>query len=105
MPQDVNIMSHPCAVRITSVAGHLLNMDFEQPYNKWDSCHPRDLFRAPIKKTPTARSKQLVQHLVREAKRCDVKGSHSMQAISRACRSSCYGWTVTERARILLLKL
>ncbi len=34
----------------TSVAGHLLQMDFPQPYSSWSGCSPVDLYDAPVHK-------------------------------------------------------
>ena len=33
---------------MTSVLGHLTSLDFEQQYRKWNSCHPGQLFDAPV---------------------------------------------------------
>lgn len=35
---------------ITSVLGHLTNMDFPDEYNNWRNVDPSDLFQAPINK-------------------------------------------------------
>lgn len=34
----------------TSVAGHLLELDFEPQYKKWRGCSPVELFTAPVHK-------------------------------------------------------
>ena len=47
--------------RITSVAGHVFNVDFPSEYQSWDSVDPAELFHAPIKKTPCKGS--IVKHL------------------------------------------
>ena len=36
---------------MTSVIGHLNGLDFDQQYRKWQSCHPRQLFDAPVYET------------------------------------------------------
>lgn len=41
---------HCSEVRVTSVTGHLMEMEFEGPYRQWKGCEPIDLFDAPIKK-------------------------------------------------------
>lgn len=33
---------------MTSVLGHLIDMDFAAPYDKWNTCNPVTLFTAPI---------------------------------------------------------
>eukprot|EP00035_Acanthoeca_spectabilis_P009074 m.162373 g.162373 ORF g.162373 m.162373 type:complete len:499 (+) comp14603_c1_seq1:19-1515(+) len=35
-------------VQCTSVSGHFKELDFVQSHRKWHSCHPRELFQAPI---------------------------------------------------------
>lgn len=35
---------------MTSVSGHLLNLEFEEKYRKWWSCSPIQLFDLPVSK-------------------------------------------------------
>ena len=35
---------------MTSVSGHLLNMEFPEQFRKWWSCHPVQLFDLPVEK-------------------------------------------------------
>lgn len=35
---------------ITSVLGHIMGLEFDESYQKWQSCRPEELFTAPIKK-------------------------------------------------------
>ena len=35
----------------TSVSGHLMEVEFIAPYNKWHGCSPVDLYTAPIAKS------------------------------------------------------
>jgi DNA topoisomerase-3 len=39
-----------CDMAMTSVTGHLMELDFEDQYRKWHSCDPVDLFQAPVRK-------------------------------------------------------
>jgi DNA topoisomerase III len=39
-----------CSMHITSVVGHLMQIEFDEKYMKWNSCNPEELFAAPIKK-------------------------------------------------------
>eukprot|EP00976_Prorocentrum_cordatum_P045863 926345-Prorocentrum_minimum.AAC.4 len=39
-----------CDVKFTSVAGHLMGVDFDAQHRKWYSCSPIELFSAPISK-------------------------------------------------------
>ena len=34
--------------RVTSVAGHVFNVDFPSEYQSWDSVDPVELFHAPV---------------------------------------------------------
>lgn len=41
----------------TSVAGHLLELNFTAPYTSWQACSPQDLFTVPVAKhTPKVRN-------------------------------------------------
>ena len=39
----------PCEMMVTSVTGHLMEMEFDSAYKKWSSCDPIELFDAPIR--------------------------------------------------------
>ena len=58
-----------CVHKITSVAGHVFNVDFPKQYQSWDLVDPAELFHAPIKKMPCKSS--VVKHLEGEAKGVD----------------------------------
>lgn len=40
----------PASMTITSVLGHLMGLEFDENYQKWQSCRPEELFTAPIRK-------------------------------------------------------
>jgi hypothetical protein len=40
----------PCNMVFTSVAGHLMELDFPESHKKWRSCSPADLYTAPVVK-------------------------------------------------------
>lgn len=44
------IRGQNCDMLMTSVSGHLLNVDYEEKYRKWYSCQPLQLFDLPISK-------------------------------------------------------
>ena len=58
---------HAC-FRVTSVKGHVFNLDFEAKYNSWD-CAPRSLFSAGTVKVPS--NGALVSHIRQEATGCE----------------------------------
>ena len=47
---------------VTSVAGHVYSLDFDDEMNSWDSCDPQELFSAPVIRKPCKGSicKQIV---------------------------------------------
>ncbi len=45
-----NINGQPCDMVFTSVAGHLMELDFTDDMKKWRSCSPVDLYGAPVLK-------------------------------------------------------
>lgn len=40
----------PCDMVFTSVAGHLMELDFTQQHKRWRSCSPLELYNAPVVK-------------------------------------------------------
>lgn len=58
-----------CLHKVTSVAGHVFNVDFPTSYQSWDSVDPADLFHAPIVKKACKSS--IVHHLSDSAKGVD----------------------------------
>jgi len=47
---DYNLLNCNCKMMMTSVSGHLLDLDFSGNYKKWNQCPPLVLFDAPIKR-------------------------------------------------------
>jgi hypothetical protein len=45
------IQDTQCDMVFTSVAGHLMQMDFTQQHRRWHSCNPLELYTAPVVKT------------------------------------------------------
>lgn len=37
-----------CQMVVTSVTGHLMELEVEPRYKPWDSCSPIDLFTVPV---------------------------------------------------------
>jgi len=58
---------------MTSVSGHLLNYDFTNAYRKWHSCHPLNLFDAPVfKRCVEENHENIKRTLEREARFCNA---------------------------------
>jgi len=47
---DYAINGQPCRMLMTSVIGHLMELEFADRYRKWHSCDPADLYQAPVMK-------------------------------------------------------
>ena len=66
----------PCDMVITSVLGHLMEMDFEDPYRKWHGCQPGDLL---LRSTP-------VRMAVRSSEGSGTDGDAVRRNLEAACR-------------------
>lgn len=87
-----------CKMVVTSVAGHLLDFDFPEPYNKnWSRCAPEELFSMDIECKVPENSVQIVKTLEVEAKRanqlilwldCDREGENIAFEVIRVCEGS-----------------
>ncbi|XP_054721108.1 DNA topoisomerase 3-alpha-like [Uloborus diversus] len=45
---EYNLFNQRCQMVMTSVSGHLLNLEFTGSYKSWQSCNPLALFEAPV---------------------------------------------------------
>ena len=70
---------------VTSVTGHLMELDFKPPFNKWHSCAPVELFSAPVERRVPADKEPLKAQLEAQARRarvlvlwldCDAEGEN-----------------------------
>ena len=82
---------------VTSVKGHLMSSDFRDPYNKWSSCQPSDLFSAPIVTAVSSDCLKVAQNLKEEARAadllmiwtdCDREGEHIGAEVVKVCRQA-----------------
>ncbi|KAI0697280.1 DNA topoisomerase [Cytidiella melzeri] len=80
---------------VTSVAGHLLEHEFDSAYTSWHSCDPFDLFDAPVLATVKKNSQTIARNLTNEARRaqrlmiwtdCDREGENIGAEIAGVCR-------------------
>ncbi|KAL2852338.1 DNA topoisomerase [Aspergillus pseudodeflectus] len=74
-----------CSVTMTSVLGHLTNVDFPHQYAGWTSCPPAELFEAPINVTVDQDKTAIAENIKRQARNsralfiwtdCDREGEH-----------------------------
>ena len=81
-------------MHVTSVAGHLKELEFASSHKSWDSCNPIDLFDAPVVWQVPEASKNLERQLQDEARRakllvlwldCDREGEGIAFEVSDTC--------------------
>ena len=84
-------------MRMTSVRGHLMELDFTAEHRKWNSCAPRALFDAPVQKSVRSDMDGIAQALEREAERadwlvlwldCDREGENIAFEVIDVCRKA-----------------
>ncbi|BBM97047.1 DNA topoisomerase III [Marchantia polymorpha subsp. ruderalis] len=92
-----SIGGQPCLMLMTSVTGHLMEMDFEDQYRKWHSCDPAVLYQAPIRKRVPEDKLALQRTLQEEARRCqrlvlwldcDREGENIAYEVVEVCQGS-----------------
>ena len=86
-----------CEMKMTSVSGHLLGMDYDEKYRKWHSCPPLQLFDLPVSKACRSESALKIKRtLEREAKwaqwliiwtDCDREGENIGFEIIEVCKA------------------
>ena len=69
---DCDFKNGRCSMKITSVTGHMMEVEFDSAYKSWSGCAPVDLFHAPIAKGVKAESKDIEKTLIAESKKCDT---------------------------------
>ncbi|KAG7008699.1 DNA topoisomerase 3 [Physcia stellaris] len=82
-----------CSVTMTSVLGHLTEVDFSQNYRKWHSCAPAQLFEAPIETTVAKDKGPIADNVTKQARYakalfiwtdCDREGEHIGSEVRQA---------------------
>ncbi|KAL6766703.1 hypothetical protein ACKKBG_A37025 [Auxenochlorella protothecoides x Auxenochlorella symbiontica] len=65
------LANEPVDMVFTSVAGHLLQLDFTPPHSSWQGCSPQDLFSAPVQKqVPKGEQEKILRNLQTQARSC-----------------------------------
>ncbi|CAM9368812.1 unnamed protein product, partial [Ectocarpus fasciculatus] len=59
-------------MKMTSVLGHMMELEFRGEYRSWRGCSPEDLFTAPLTKTVKKDMEKVAQTLAEEARKCSV---------------------------------
>lgn len=65
------IEQRDCQVTMTSVAGHLSGLDFDNNRYGWGKCNIYELFDAPLSETMDKGQKQIAENIKREARTAD----------------------------------
>ena len=82
---------------VTSVTGHMMEIEFEGNLKSWSSCQPVELFTAPIHKTVKKESELIEKTLIREAKKCnvlllwldcDLEGENIAYEVIKVCKAA-----------------
>lgn len=47
---DYNLHDRPCQMVVTSVIGHLMELEVDPKYTSWSSCDPIEIFDVPVAK-------------------------------------------------------
>jgi len=85
------------SMKITSVSGHMMELEFEPQYKGWKSCRPEELFTAPISKTVKRESEGIERTLREESRKCrilllwldcDLEGENIAFEVIEVCKKS-----------------
>jgi DNA topoisomerase-3 len=66
---DVPQLGGRCDMTMTSVSGHLMELDFDESRYGWSKCHPRELFDAPLREVVNKNCRDIETTLKDEAKK------------------------------------
>ena len=105
---------------MTSVLGHLNQVEFHQDYRKWHSCSPDSLFDAPVIDDVAEDKKPIAENIKQQARfarslfiwtDCDREGESIGSEVRKAAREGNQGIEVkrasfsnTERASVTWLR-
>uniref|UniRef100_A0A0D3FE72 DNA topoisomerase n=1 Tax=Oryza barthii TaxID=65489 RepID=A0A0D3FE72_9ORYZ len=67
---DYSIGGRACHMLVTSVTGHLMELEFDDRFRRWHSCDPADLFHAPVRKSVPQDKQDIKRTLEEEARKC-----------------------------------
>lgn len=94
---NCSFRGQPCKMSMTSVSGHLLELDFDIKFKSWANCSPIDLFNAPIIKSVKDENVDIQRTLEAEAKKnqilllwldCDLEGENIAFEVERVCKAA-----------------
>ena len=94
---DFNYRYTNAQFTVTSVTGHLLEIDFDSRYSSWQACDPFELFDAPVTTSIKKGSETIARNLANEARRadtlmiwtdCDREGENIGAEIAGVCKKA-----------------
>lgn len=86
-----------CQMAMTSVAGHLMELEFPPQFRSWDRCNPKTLFEAPVLKSVKQNMSGIEKTLRSEAKKsqhlilwldCDREGENIAFEVIQVCKEA-----------------
>eukprot|EP00906_Rhabdomonas_costata_P034436 RCo048462 len=95
---DLTVRGVETRMIVTSVTGHLKDLDFPPEYRNWNSCSPVTLFDAPVVSTVDPKCVPIEKTLQREVVHatalvcwldCDREGENISMEVVQVCRSRC----------------
>lgn len=69
---DYNLNNRQVTITMTSLVGHIMNIDFPGEYSHWQSCQPSALFDAPVVEKVNERAKGVALNLKDEIRKADT---------------------------------
>jgi len=69
---DCNMLNSNCKMIMTSVSGHLLDLEFAGNFRNWNGCSPASLFSAPVARFCPEQYQNIKRTLEREVRRCQA---------------------------------
>ncbi|KAJ3673895.1 hypothetical protein LUZ60_005887 [Juncus effusus] len=67
---EYTIRGQRCLMLVTSVTGHLMELEFDERYKKWHSCDPAVLYQAPVHKHVPQDKSDIKRTLEEESRKC-----------------------------------
>ncbi|XP_075151301.1 topoisomerase 3-alpha isoform X2 [Haematobia irritans] len=67
---EANVKGTNCKMVMTSVSGHLLQLEFLSSYRNWQNVNPESLFDAPVRKACAEQFQPIKKTLEREVRSC-----------------------------------
>jgi DNA topoisomerase III len=92
--QNCSFKDAPAKMIMTSVTGHLMELEFDPAFKGWGSCQPLELFGAPVSKYVKKENENIKKTLIREARSCntlllwldcDLEGENIAYEVIKVC--------------------